>query len=111
MSKQRGHENAFDAGFMDPLTSAPNGTTFVVMDAKNNGSASAASKTNGGVGERAGWLKGVGADCEGAPAPAGEARRLVLLGAPGVGKGTQADLMHQWCGACHLSTGDIFRAA
>ena len=30
---------------------------------------------------------------------------------PGVGKGTQAELLHQWSGACHLSTGDIFRAA
>ena len=37
--------------------------------------------------------------------------RLVLLGAPGVGKGTQADLLNQRIGACHLSTGDIFRAA
>lgn len=37
--------------------------------------------------------------------------RLVLLGAPGVGKGTQADLLHQKLGACHLSTGDVFRAA
>jgi adenylate kinase len=34
-----------------------------------------------------------------------------LLGAPGVGKGTQADLLHQLSGACHLSTGDIFRGA
>lgn len=37
--------------------------------------------------------------------------RLVLLGAPGVGKGTQADLLHRRLGACHLSTGDAFRAA
>jgi adenylate kinase len=37
--------------------------------------------------------------------------RLVLLGAPGVGKGTQAHLLHQRLGACHLSTGDVFRAA
>jgi adenylate kinase len=35
----------------------------------------------------------------------------VLLGAPGVGKGTQADLLHKNLGACHLSTGDVFRAA
>ena len=37
--------------------------------------------------------------------------RLVLLGAPGVGKGTQAELLCANLGACHLSTGDIFRAA
>jgi adenylate kinase len=37
--------------------------------------------------------------------------RLVLLGAPGVGKGTQADLLNQRLDACHLSTGDLFRAA
>ena len=36
---------------------------------------------------------------------------MVLLGAPGVGKGTQADLLHRHLGACHLSTGDVFRAA
>ena len=37
--------------------------------------------------------------------------RLVLLGAPGVGKGTQAELLSDRLGCCHLSTGDIFRAA
>jgi len=37
--------------------------------------------------------------------------RLILLGAPGVGKGTQADLLRQHLGTCHLSTGDVFRAA
>ena len=37
--------------------------------------------------------------------------RLVLLGAPGVGKGTQADLLTKSLRACHLSTGDVFRAA
>lgn len=37
--------------------------------------------------------------------------RLVLLGAPGVGKGTQAELLTERLNACHLSTGDIFRAA
>jgi len=36
---------------------------------------------------------------------------LVLLGAPGVGKGTQADLLRRRLRACHLSTGDVFRAA
>ena len=38
-------------------------------------------------------------------------RRLVLLGAPGVGKGTQAEMLCENLGSCHLSTGDIFRAA
>ncbi|MEQ8789069.1 MAG: nucleoside monophosphate kinase [Pirellulaceae bacterium] len=37
--------------------------------------------------------------------------RLVLLGPPGVGKGTQAELLNQRFGACHLSTGELFRAA
>ena len=37
--------------------------------------------------------------------------RLVLLGAPGVGKGTQAELLTERLNACHLSTGDVFRAA
>jgi adenylate kinase len=37
--------------------------------------------------------------------------RLILLGAPGVGKGTQAELLTERLGACHLSTGDVFRAA
>jgi len=37
--------------------------------------------------------------------------RIVLLGAPGVGKGTQAEKLCERLGACHLSTGDVFRAA
>jgi adenylate kinase len=36
---------------------------------------------------------------------------MVLLGAPGVGKGTQAEYLCQNLGTCHLSTGDVFRAA
>ena len=35
----------------------------------------------------------------------------MLLGAPGAGKGTQADLLNRRLHACHLSTGDVFRAA
>ena len=36
---------------------------------------------------------------------------MVLMGPPGVGKGTQADLLCQHFQPCHLSTGDVFRAA
>jgi len=62
--------------------------------------------------DRAAWLKAGNAVCSNPPqrAPA-KAWRLVLLGAPGVGKGTQAELLHERLGACHLSTGDVFRAA
>ena len=35
--------------------------------------------------------------------------RLVLLGAPGAGKGTQAAFLKERDGAAHISTGDIFR--
>ncbi len=35
----------------------------------------------------------------------------MLLGAPGIGKGTQAELLCQNLGTCHLSTGDVFRAS
>jgi adenylate kinase len=37
--------------------------------------------------------------------------RLVLLGKPGAGKGTQAALLSDHYGVKHLSTGDVFRAA
>ncbi|MBI1292595.1 adenylate kinase [bacterium] len=37
--------------------------------------------------------------------------RLILLGAPGTGKGTQAELLNTRLGACQLSTGEVFRAA
>ncbi|HKW29605.1 MAG TPA: nucleoside monophosphate kinase [Verrucomicrobiae bacterium] len=62
--------------------------------------------------DRAAWLKAGKAVCSNPPrkAPA-KAWRLVLLGSPGVGKGTQAELLHQRLGSCHLSTGDVFRAA
>jgi adenylate kinase len=41
----------------------------------------------------------------------GSGVRLVLLGKPGAGKGTQAALLSVHYGVEHLSTGDVFRAA
>jgi adenylate kinase len=61
--------------------------------------------------DRAAWFQGASAECSDAARPGGLPWRLVLLGAPGVGKGTQAYLLNQRLKACHLSTGDLFRAA
>lgn len=62
--------------------------------------------------DRAAWLKGGDAVCQIPPrVPQGKAWRIVLLGAPGIGKGTQAELLCERLGTCHLSTGDIFRTA
>ena len=36
---------------------------------------------------------------------------IVLLGAPGAGKGTQGELLARWLGLPRLSTGDLFRGA
>src|ERR1700690_170884 len=60
---------------------------------------------------RTAWIKGGAAKCETLPPLPSRIFRLVLLGAPGVGKGTQAELLCERLGTCHLSTGDIFRAA
>lgn len=61
--------------------------------------------------DRTAWLKGGRHSClTPPPTPKGRAWRIVLLGAPGVGKGTQAELLGEHLGACHLSTGDVFRA-
>jgi adenylate kinase len=57
------------------------------------------------------WIPGGAVKCEILPPPPARIFRLVLLGAPGVGKGTQAELLCERLGTCHLSTGDIFRAA
>ncbi|PQP32779.1 adenylate kinase, partial [Desulfobacteraceae bacterium SEEP-SAG10] len=36
---------------------------------------------------------------------------IILLGAPGAGKGTQAATMAQELGLVHIATGDLFRHA
>lgn len=61
--------------------------------------------------DRAAWLRGPAAKCSEIPEDRDRAWRLVLLGAPGVGKGTQAQMLGEVLGVCHLSTGDVFRAA
>ncbi len=60
---------------------------------------------------RIAWIKGGPVKCDILPQRPAHLYRLVLLGAPGVGKGTQAELLCERLGTCHLSTGDIFRAA
>lgn len=61
--------------------------------------------------DRTAWFKGAPARCATLPAQPKRLYRLILLGAPGVGKGTQAELLCARLGVCHLSTGDLFRAA
>ena len=61
--------------------------------------------------DRTTWLQGPPEKCAAVLQPKGSPWRLVLLGAPGVGKGTQAELLSRKLSACHLSTGDVFRAA
>jgi len=57
------------------------------------------------------WIKGDDAMCATPPRRQENPHRFVLLGAPGVGKATQAELICERLGTCHLSTGDVFRAA
>ena len=55
------------------------------------------------------WIRGGPGVCE-PIAARGPVRRLVLLGPPGSGKGTQAALLAERLGTCSLSTGELFRA-
>jgi adenylate kinase len=83
-------------GFVISITAGSPGPTYIQPMTQNN---------------RAAWIEGPSAQCETTPEPALVPWRLILLGAPGVGKGTQAELLHRRLRACHLSTGDVFRAA
>jgi adenylate kinase len=62
-------------------------------------------------GDRGAWFQGGDACCNEKPPEPDRPYRLVLLGPPGVGKGTQAELLCEHLGTCHLSTGDVFRTA
>ena len=59
--------------------------------------------------DRTAWLRGGTAVCEAPPPTKDRPLHLILLGAPGVGKGTQAELLSESLQCCHLSTGDLFR--
>jgi adenylate kinase len=59
--------------------------------------------------DRTAWFKGGDAKCQIPPNNPWLPRRVVLLGPPGVGKGTQAALLGEAVGSCCLSTGDLFR--
>lgn len=60
---------------------------------------------------RDGWFRGSELPCEPLSPLPDRPYRLILFGPPGVGKGTQAELLCSRLRACHLSTGDLFRAA
>ena len=62
-------------------------------------------------GDRAKWLHGKEGCCGRNDAYPERPLHMVLLGAPGVGKGTQAEYLTKKYKCCQLSTGDVFRAA
>ena len=60
--------------------------------------------------DRTAWLLGGEARCLTPPLVPPQPRRIVLLGPPGIGKGTQAALLGAALGACYLSTGEILHS-
>lgn len=62
-------------------------------------------------GDRAKWLFAKSGMCERDDCHPQRPLRMILLGAPGAGKGTQADKILKTFQTCPLSTGDVFRAA
>lgn len=63
------------------------------------------------TGDHSAWLDGGKAVCKSSGTPPSRAWHLLLLGPPGAGKGTLANKLVARYGMCHLSTGDVFRAA
>jgi adenylate kinase len=61
--------------------------------------------------DRAAWIKAGSARCNTQLEHRPGTHRFVLLGAPGAGKGTQAELLAECFSICPLSTGDVFRNA
>lgn len=60
--------------------------------------------------DRTAWLQGGEAVCRNPPRRPVQPRRIVLLGPPGIGKGTQAGLLGAALDACYLSTGEMLRS-
>ena len=56
------------------------------------------------------WPAGCRFRCMEKPPARDRVWRLVVLGPPGIGKGTQACFLEDRLGACHLSTGNMFHA-
>jgi adenylate kinase family enzyme len=62
--------------------------------------------------QRTAWLKGGGHRClKPASAPRERARRIVLLETPGVRTGTQAEMLCEELGLCHLSVRELVDTA
>ncbi len=60
---------------------------------------------------RDGWFSDGNVPCDPVPPLSKRPLRMVLMGPPGVGKGTQATRICKSFRTCHLATGDLFRNA